>query len=345
MRLQSRKKKSVDDYNILNPWDEMMTGQMEFQWNRERSDTLSQPIDAINVASDGSVFQDWLGGIHPEGKLEFNKRYVLHKQELNRLLNYLIVEDPSSKVQVSTANALGITRINSKALFNHCTSMELVYPRSLKPAPLAELYNRYDPFFTDTGGIWLLHYLIASDPRNVIWNYLFNVILQRKPEIALGEARDEFKIFAGRWSEYSIDKKVRQELGALKRTYQEGIFSNVEILESSSDDQLIVARNSKPIPSLVFLVAAFVYRDRFFPGATSIDINHLINGLYSPGRILHKNERIIRKSLDELHEARFFTLETKANLDQIRFTSDITWIEYFRMYLEDIRVNYGIAGF
>ena len=66
-----------------------------------------------------------------------------------------------------------------------------------------------------------------------------------------------------------------------------------------------------------------------------LEIPTLIHADNSPGRLMRQREAYIRKALDELHEAGLLTIESKANLDQIRYKSSITWLDAVRLYYQN----------
>ena len=47
----------------------------------------------------------------------------------------------------------------------------------------------------------------------------------------------------------------------------------------------------------------------------------------SPGRLMRQREMYIRQILDELHESQWLTIESKGNLDQVRFKSGVSWLD------------------
>jgi hypothetical protein len=51
---------------------------------------------------------------------------------------------------------------------------------------------------------------------------------------------------------------------------------------------------------------------------------------------MRQREIYIRQALDELHEAGLLTIESKANLDQVRFKRDLTWLDAVREYYQTL---------
>ena len=89
-----------------------------------------------------------------------------------------------------------------------------------------------------------------------------------------------------------------------------------------------------PVPPPILLAPALVYRDRRQPGSSGVEIPTLVYADHSPGRIMRQGELYVRRALDELHEAGRLTIESRANLDQVRFRLGMTWLDAVRAYYQ-----------
>ena len=296
----------------------------------------NQELAPIPPARDGTPPEEWLGGVHPDGRLELTRGFYLYADKLSRVLAYVERDLRSGEaVYEQLARATGMTAPRVKALAQFGVYMGLLTPRALRVTPLGRLILESDPFFDRTGTLWLLHYVLASNPWLVVWNYMCNAVLPGTAEISRTEAMQRFLPFVGRWSEATIYKKVRKELRAFFISYVREMFTPLNYLRELRDNVYAVPRSVEPVPPLVLLAACLAYRDRHQPGSTSVEIPTLVYADHSPGRIMRQGESAIRRTLDTLHEMRWLSIESKANLDQVRFHSGTAWLGAVRAYYQE----------
>ena len=166
-----------------------------------------------------------------------------------------------------------------------------------------------------------------------LWSNLFDMHLPENEFLNVQEFSTRFQALEGRWSSYSVRKKIPQELNAILKTYTVEFFSQLGMIENE-DGVYQIGWNTGIIPKWIWLSALLIFRDRYYPRASSLEIHLLIQSHYSPGRILRQNESILRKALDELHNADLLTVETRSGLDQVRFKREITWLSAITEYLQ-----------
>lgn len=307
------------------------TGQSEF-WHAEAGSQI-QEIAPIPPAEDGTPPEEWLGGVHPDGKLELTRGYYLYADKFSRVLSYLADERQSDMaIYEQLEEATGMPEPRVEALAQYGVYMELLVPRTLRETPLCQLILRQDRFFDQRGTLWLLHYLFASNPQLVVWNYMCNAVLPAVEGISRADAADQFLPFVGKWSESSIRKKVRKELRAFFISYVAEMFAPLSYLREVRNNVYTVTRDVAPVPPPILLATALIYRDRFHPGSSGLEIPTLIYADHGPGRIMRQSELRIRRALNGLHEAGYLTIESKANLDQIRFRGGMTWLDAVQTY-------------
>lgn len=312
-----------------------MTHQPQLWTTQPQNET--QPIAPIPPAEDGTPPEAWLGGVHPDGKLELTRGFYLYADKLSRVLSYLAYERHAEEgIYEQLAKATGMSEPRVEALAQYGVNMELLELRSLRVTPLGRLALQHDPFFDRPGTLWLLHYLFASNPLLVVWNYMCNAVLPSVAEISKTEAAGQFTPFAGRWSESSIHKKVPKELRAFFAAYTEAMFAPLSYLRGVKHNTYAVNRDVAPVPPLILLAAAFIYRDRHQPGSSGVEIPTLVYADHSPGRIMRQGELRVRRALDDLHEAGRLSIESKANLDQVRFRGGLTWLDAVRAYYQEL---------
>lgn len=315
------------------------TGQSEF-WRAEAGSTI-QEIAPILPAQDGTPPVEWLGGVHPDGQLEVTSGFHLHADKFSRVLTYLAHERRSGgSLYEQLKDATGMSHSQVKAFVQYGVQTELWLSRSLRVTPLGYLIDEHDPFFDRLGTLWLLHYLFASNSLLVVWNYMCNAVLPSVPEISKAEAADQFLPFVGQWSESTIHENVRKELRAFFADYTLEIFAPLNYLREVQHNVYAVTQDVALVPPLILLATALVYRDRLWPGSSGVEIPALVHADHSPGRIMRQRESNVRRALGELHEADLLTIESKANLDQVRFRSGMTWLDAVRGYYQERRSDH-----
>ena len=152
-----------------------------------------QEIPSVSVAKDGSTPDEWLGGIHPEAQLEVTSGFHLHADKFSRVICYQLHELQSeTSVYEQLMKTTGMSRTQIQAFMQYAVHMLLLIPRTLEATPLAKLIDDQDPFFDRTGTLWVLHYIIASNPQMLVWNYMCNSILTTVADITIGEATEKF---------------------------------------------------------------------------------------------------------------------------------------------------------
>ena len=296
---------------------------------------LDQEIEPIPVHKDvpGLTLPDRV----PEGaRLSLNRTYAPRASHVSRILRLAIErrsekepikrEDISSELAVSWARIEGTINVMRRCL--------LLSPDNA-PTPLGSLVHAYSLYIDDSGLLWLLHYLLASDAYLVLWSHLFNGILLGIEEISVAGASQCFGSLAGRWSESSLEVKVPKEVGGILRTYADEMLTPLGILTKRDVGIYDVHSSTARIPPLIWLACVLVYRDRYYPGVPSLEVRLIADANYSPGRILRQKEIAARRALDELHDLDMLTVETRSGLDQVRFRREVTWLSALARHFEE----------
>ena len=75
---------------------------------------------------------------------------------------------------------------------------------------------------------------------------------------------------------------------------------------------------------IVFLFALLHYRDHFFPNASGLDIETVKTEENSPGHVFFLAGYQVDSMMNELHDQGLVRIETFGDLDQVRFSMDLT---------------------
>jgi len=302
--------------------------------DHDKLDTIEQVIEPVSLNKDlvGSTLTDLI----PDGViLELNRRYETRSVHVGRILDLLKRKRAGGKTvtREEVGQLLSMTWASVRGTLNVMRRMGLVDPQ-IRITPFGDLVVTHSPYLDDQGLLWLLHFLLASNAQLVLWSNLFNIVLVSEDEIALQEASRAFQPLMGRWSENSINKKVPKELTAILKTYSDAMFSPLRLITKEDKGNYLVHSNTASVPALVWLSIILVYRDRYYPGAASLEAPLITRADYSPGRILRQNEITVRRVLDELHNAGLLAVETRSGLDQVRFKRGLTWLSVISRFLQ-----------
>jgi len=96
-------------------------------------------------------------------------------------------------------------------------------------------------------------------------------------------------------------------------------LSQLRYLRETDEGNYALTDSPAPVPPGALLAILLIYRDRFQPGASGLEVPTICTADHSPGRLLHLGEARVRALLNALHEAGRLTIEAGANLDQVRF--------------------------
>ncbi len=199
------------------------------------------------------------------------------------------------------------------------------------PTELGSVIHRYDPFQDDLGTLWLLQ--VASNERYVVWNRLVNWVIPENGRFSTAIARPYFNDLSRYYSERSMDRHLRKEMGAVWNAYTSQAFRYLRYIRADSD-HIYVHDDHEPIPPHIFWAAVLSYRERFAPGAVTLNVSTVAGVPNSPGRVFNLTERQVRDLLEEAKGLGYAYVETRADLDQVRFDDKHSFLDVVRQYYQ-----------
>jgi len=217
---------------------------------------------------------------------------------------------------------LGYSNEKVKGFTRILTYMGLLQEKPKQPTPLALLINNYDPYFEDLGTLWFLHYYISSQSNLIIWNRLANSLFH-KNNFTLNDTEGLFDDQKKTHSEYSYTMHLKKEFNVCLNAYTKDEFRKLNLVSQANDEEYI-RQNASPIPDEVLLAMTLRNRDVFFIDQVALEIDSLFKNNNSPGRLSYMNEYRFREALERLRKKGFITIESFADLDQIKFTEKVT---------------------
>ena len=268
--------------------------------------------------------------------LELNRSYPTRANYISTILRRF--QEMAAEGRAFNRDGVAAELSIAAARFESTTGVmrraELIEHKSA-PTPLGNLVLTHSPHLDDVGLLWLLHYLLASNANLVLWSHLFNQALSGRDEVSIADVTMHYTLLAGRWSARTLAEKAPKELGGIIRTYSDEMFAPLGLLVQREKGVYDVPKDTTAIPHLIWLACLLVYRDRYYPGAASLETPLIVDAHFSPGRILRQREAPVRRALDELHNAGLLAVETRSGLDQVRFRREITWLSAVRRYFEE----------
>jgi hypothetical protein len=268
-------------------------------------------------------------------KLQLTNGFFADFSQIARILAYAIERQSEGRIPPDAYVAsMGIPIRRVENLCSMAAAFELIRSRVLTPTQLGSVVHQHDPFLDDLGTLWLLHYLVSSNERYVVWNRLVNQVIPENGRFSTVIARPYFDDLSQFYSARSMDKNLRDEIGAVWNAYTEQAFRYLNYIYADSD-QVYVRGDPKPVPPQVFCAAALSYRDRFAPKAVTLDVPLLAKAANSPGRVFGLTERQVRDLLEEIKRLGYLYVETRADLDQVRFREADDFLGVIRRYYEE----------
>lgn len=293
-----------------------------------------QELESIDLHKDQPDLR--LPDLVPAGALlALNRGYGVRSVHVGRILGLLLEQKKSGQsiTRDEISEQLSMTWAAAQGTMNVMRRMELVDSQT-RITPFGELVLFSSPYLDNLGLLWLLHYLLASNALLVLWSNLFNLALLEHEEITIHQASEAFHVLEGRWSGKTVREKSRHELGGIFKSYTEDLLEPLKILSKSEIGVYQGNWDTGILPPWIWLSVLLVYRDRYYPGASALEIPLLVRANYSPRRILRQSEASLRRALDGLHNAGLLGIETRSGLDQVRFKREHTWISAAARHLQ-----------
>ncbi len=133
--------------------------------------------------------------------------------------------------------------------------------------------------------LWLLHYIISSMPKWVVWNRLINNVFNDSESIATDIAKPYYEDLRENFSEQAINQKLPKEILSVLDAYTEQEFNKLKILKKVSTGKF-ERHECEIIDTLPFLFCLMHYKEKLYPHSSAIVIKEIMRAENSPGRVL-----------------------------------------------------------
>jgi len=271
----------------------------------------------------------------PPHKLQLTKGFYLDFSQIARIVACSVAHSEMSRIPPDVyTREIGLSSSRVDNLGSVTSALGLLRARVLTATKLAGVVSEKDAYLDDAGTLWLLHYVISSDKRYVVWNRLVNRVIPENARFSTAIARPYFDDLAQHYSARSMDDHLGKEIKVFWNAYTEQAFAHLDYLRAESE-QIYILGDPKPVPPRIFLAATLLYRERYAPGAATLGIPALANTLNSPGRVFALTERRVRDLLEAVEGPGGIYVESRADLDQVRFPAELTFLDAVRRYYEE----------
>lgn len=258
-------------------------------------------------------------------KLQFTNGYRPRFDQISRILQYLMSQEERTKVpRNEIVTKLGIPDKQIENLTSMMTGFGLVPRNSTHLTPFAKALIKADPYFEKLDTLWIIHYIVSSNPEWIVWYRIINLVLPNQDHFEVDKVSSQyFTDLADNYSSQAITKKLPTEVGAVFASYSRTELAKIGILQAENVNSFNKTEPSE-VPVLAFLFCMLYYRDKHSPGSTALNISNICGAEFSPGRVLNLAEYQVRSILNNLHDSGLIRLEQFGNLDQVRLSDTIS---------------------
>jgi len=264
-------------------------------------------------------------------KLQLTNGYRPRFDQISRILQFLLSQEERKKnSRQEIVAALGIPENQVENLISMMTGFGLVFPRVTTLTPFGKAVIISDPYFDKLETLWIIHYVVSSNPEWVVWYRIINTVLPSQDRYTVEQISDRyFSDLAIHFSERTISEKLPKEVGSVFAAYTRSELSHLGILGVEGTGNFIKS-NPVEIPDLAFLFCLLYYRDKYSPGSSAVNTEDICLAENSPGRVINLPEYQVRTILGNLHNAGLVRLEQLANLDQVRLSDTLAQENVFQ---------------
>jgi len=257
--------------------------------------------------------------------IKFTHDYYPQFEQFSRILKWLSSRKDGKKGFVHEMMVeLGVPEAHLNSCITFMIGCELLTARKLTLTDFGKTVMNFDPFFERLETLWIIHYLISSNPELIIWHRVIHNILPLSEQYFLPSLKDlYFYDLKSIVSKHTYSNKIPGEIRAVFYAYTKSALSRLRIITVDEQGNFI---KSEPVgvPPLAFCYCLLRFAEKTFPGSTAISIAEICQAENGPAKVLFLTEEQVRSNLEELHHSGLVRLERLANLDQVRFLETVT---------------------
>jgi len=213
----------------------------------------------------------------------------------------------------------------------------------------ALLLEECDPYLEHPASLWLLHWLLATNPaRSATWWLAFS--RYPRPDFSKRQILTYVKEYAERHAARAKESTLNRDVDCFVRTYVPSRGGEKVVAEDSFDCPLTelgliqalpdaesyqFAIGPKPsLPVAIFGFAVVSFWDQVRPGRQALALSECLYGDGSPGQVFKLDENSLVEQAEALHEltAGRIVLDETAGLKQLYRHASVEAIELLRAY-------------
>ncbi len=258
-------------------------------------------------------------------KLQLTNGYHVHFEQISRILQYLLTTGSRKKIpRKEIVATLGLSDRQVENLISASVGFGLMKPRTSILTVLGRIITEKDVYFERIETLWIVHYIISSNPEWVVWHRVINQILPMNDRIVISDvAIPYFSDLKSSFTARTLKEKLPGEIGAVLQSYVQSSLSRLNLLRK---EQPGVYHKEIPvdIPPLAFLYQLLHFREVHAISASALPIEEIAKGMDSPGMVLNLPEYVFRELLNRLHDTGLARWEQFGDLNQVRFSEGLT---------------------
>ncbi len=208
----------------------------------------------------------------------------------------------------------------------------------------------WDPFLDDDASLWLIHWLLVTNPSiGTTWQIAFS--FYQRPDFTKRELGDHIAAFAEKHGVVVKDSSLSRDIDCFVRTYTPARTSSklstveetfdcplqeLNLIQSSLDGELYrFSVGAKPtLPSAIFGFALVQYFETARSGRNTMSVQECLYGSGSPGQVFKLDENTLISHIEELEKITRgkLALDETAGLKQIYRRQDVDAMKLLEGY-------------
>ena len=258
-------------------------------------------------------------------KLQFTNGYRPRFDQITRIMQYLLTQQGRKRIpRQDMVSALGVPVNQVENLISMMIGFGLVKPITSVLTSFGEMIIHNDPYFEKLDTLWMIHYVVSSNPEWVVWHRIVNQVIPVVEVIKIENvAASYFADLANHFSQKTITEKLPKEIGAVLSSYTRSNLARLNMLRQE-DAGFFMRSEPETISPLAFLYCLVYYRELHAPGSTALNVEEVCCKNDGPGAVLYLAEYKTRGLLGQLHDLGMVRMEQFGNLDQVRIPDQLT---------------------
>ncbi len=182
-------------------------------------------------------------------KLQFTNNYRPRFDQISRIMQFLLTQGGSKKVaRKDIIAALGIPINQIESLTSMMIGFGLITIRTSLLTLFGKTVIQNDPYFDKIETLWMIHYIVSSEPEWVVWHRIINKVLPFQDTFESEKVSvSYFSDLSAFFSQSTISEKIPTEVGAVFAAYTRSNLSRLESLMLKRQENSLKQFQSKSL--------------------------------------------------------------------------------------------------